>query len=94
MMNIKLLPDLHLEVRKIQNIEIWRRDLLLLITGRQKISSIPINVYGAQLQDQDQGGDQDYIIFLSWLGAFVSGEWLEGGAEGTIEEHIKAAVSS
>ena len=51
MMNIELPPDLHLEVRKIQNIEIWS-DLLPLIAGRQKIPSIPLNAYGAQLQDQ------------------------------------------
>ena len=93
-MNVNLLPDLHLEVRRIRNIEVWRSDLLPLIVGRQKIPSIPINAFGAQLQDLDQGGDQDYIIFSSWLGGLISGEWPEGWAEGTIEEHIKVAVSS
>jgi len=93
-MNVNLPPDLHLEVRRIRNIEVWRSDLLPLIVGRQKIPSIPINAFGAQLQDLDRGGDQDYIIFSSWLGGLISGEWPEGWAEGTIEEHIKAAVSS
>src|SRR5882762_7058236 len=50
-MNVNLPPDLHLEVRRIRNIEVWRSDLLPLIVGRQKIPSIPINAFGAQLQD-------------------------------------------
>jgi len=81
-----------LQIRKIRNIEIWRSDLLSLINGRQKIPSTPINAFGAQLQEYDQ--DRDYTIFSSWLGAFVSGEAKEGRAEGTFEEHTKAAVSA
>jgi len=44
------------------------------------------------LQQENQN-DCDYTIFSSWIGAFVSGAANEGQAEGTIEEHIKAAVS-
>jgi len=67
-MNVDLPPDLHLQVRKIQNIEVWWSDLLPLILGRQKFPSTPINAFGAQLQDLDQG-NWDYTIFSSWLGA-------------------------
>ena len=42
---IALPPDLHLEIRKIRNIEVWRSDLLPLITGKAKIPSTPINAF-------------------------------------------------
>jgi hypothetical protein len=92
-MNVEIPPDLHFQDRKIQNIEVWRSDLLPLIIGGQKIPSIPINAFGAQLQEFDQG-NRDYTIFSSWIGTFVSGDAKEGSAEGTIREHIKAAVST
>ena len=91
-MNVEIPPDLHLQVHKIWNIEVWRSDLLPLIIGGQKIPSIPINALGAQLQEFDQG-NHDYTIFSSWIGTFVSGDAKEGSAEGTIGEYIKAAVS-
>jgi hypothetical protein len=84
--------NLHLQIRKIRNIEVWKSDLLPLIIGGQKLPSTPIDAFRAQLQEYDQ--DSDYTIFSSWLGAFVSGVAKEGQAEGTFEEHIKAAVSS
>ena len=65
-MNVNLPLDLHLQVHKIRNIEVWRSDLLLLILGRQKIPSTPINAFGVQLQDLDQG-NQGYTIFSSRL---------------------------
>ena len=92
-MNVNLPSDLHLQVRKIQNIEVWWSDLLPLILGRQKIPSTPINAFGAQLQDLDQG-NLGYTIFYLWLGAFVSGYAHEGRAKGTFDEHVKAVVSS
>jgi hypothetical protein len=91
-MDSNLPLDLHLQVRKIQNIEVWKSDLLPLINGQQKIPSTPINAFGAQLQEYDQ--DRDYTIFSSWLGAFTSGQAKEGWAEGTFKEHMKAAVSA
>jgi hypothetical protein len=91
-MSIYLPPDLHLQVRKIRNIEVFRSDLLPLIVGQQKLPSTPINVFGAQLQTSDHE-NQDYLIFSSWLGAFVSGDAHEGQGEGTFEEHVKVAVS-
>lgn len=33
------------------------------------------------------------LIFSSWLGALISGFVKEGEGEGTIEDHIAAAVS-
>ena len=93
-MNVNLPSDLHLQVRKIRNIEVWWSDLLPLILGRQQIPSTPINAFGVQLQDLDQG-NRGYTIFSLWLGAFVSGYAHEGHAEGTFnDEHVKAAVSS
>jgi hypothetical protein len=89
-MDSNIPPDLHLQVRKIRNIEVWKCDLLPLINGQQKIPSTPINAFGAQLQEYDQ--DRDYTIFSSWLGAFASGQIKEGWAEGTFKEHMKAAV--
>jgi hypothetical protein len=91
-MEINVPPDLHLQVRQIRNIQLWRSDLLPLIVGKQKIPSVPINAFGAYLQQENQN-NCDYTIFSSWIGAFVSGAANEGQAEGTIEEHIKAAVS-
>lgn len=91
-MNSNIPLDLHLQVRKIRNIEVWKSDLLSLINGREKLPSTPINAFGAQLQEFDQG--RDYTIFSSWLGAFVSGQVKEGGVEGTFTEHMKAAVSA
>jgi hypothetical protein len=85
-------PDLHLQVRKIRNIEIWRSDLLPLIVGNKKIPSTPINAFGAQLQELE-GGATDFIIFSSWLGALAGGMAAEGPVNGTIKEYIKVAVS-
>ena len=91
-MDSNIPPDLHLQVRKIRNIEVWKCNLLPLINGQQKIPGTPINVFGAQLQEYHQ--DWDYTIFSSWLGAFASGQIKEGWAEGTFKEHMKAAMSA
>ena len=91
MMAVDLPQDLHLQIRKIRNIEVWRSDLLPLIDGNKKLLSTLINAFGAQLQDSDHS-DQYYTIFSSVLGAFASGIVHEGRAEGTFNEHIKAAV--
>jgi hypothetical protein len=42
-MGINLPQDLHLQIRKIQNIEVWRSDLLPFIDGNQKLPSTLIN---------------------------------------------------
>ena len=84
-------PDLHLQVWKIRNIEVWKSDLLPLIVGGEKIPGTPINAYCALLQDSAEGCP-DYVIFSSWLAALVSGAAKEGAGEGTIEGHIRAAV--
>jgi hypothetical protein len=54
-----------------------------------KFPSVPINSFGVYLQQENC----DYTIFSSWIGAFVSSVANERQAEGTIEEHIKAAMS-
>jgi hypothetical protein len=90
-MNINIPLNLHLQVRKIRNIEVWKSDLLPLIVGEKKIPSVPINAYGALLQDSTE--QCDYIIFSSWLAALVTGVAKEGAGEGTVEGHIRAAVS-
>ena len=64
-MDIIVPPDLHLQVRKIRNIEVWKSDLLPLIVGGEKIPSTPINAYCALLQDSAEGCP-NYIIFSSW----------------------------
>ena len=46
-MNINIPLNLHLQVRKIRNIKVWKSDLLPLIVGEKKIPSVPINAYGA-----------------------------------------------
>lgn len=91
-MDIKLPEDLHLQVCKIRNIEVWHSDILPLHESGVKIPSTALDAYGAQFQqlDEDKG---DYTIFSSWIGAFLSGIAKERKAEGTIEEHIRAAVS-
>ena len=63
-----------------------------LIYKDKKIPSIPINAFGAQLQEQE--APSDFTIFLSWLAVLVRGGSKEGAANGTIEEHIATAVSS
>ena len=81
-MKVDILPDLHLQVHQTRNIQLWRSDLLLLIVGKQKIPNVPINAFGAYLQQENQNYC-DYTIFSSWIGAFVSGAANEGQAEGT-----------
>jgi hypothetical protein len=76
-MDVNIPQDSHLQIRKIRHIEIWSSDLASLISGEKKILSTPINAFGAQLQVYDQGS-HDYIIFSSWIGAFISGEAQEG----------------
>lgn len=71
-MDVDIPINLHLEIRKIRNIEIWRSDLLPLIEGNKKIPSAPINAYGAQMQHLD-GKDANYTIFSSWIAALLSG---------------------
>ena len=68
--SITLLPNLKLQTCQIWNIEILQSDLLPLIFDQTKIPSIPLNAYTAQLQHED--GD-NVLIFLSWLGALISG---------------------
>lgn len=89
--SINIPPDLHLQERKIRNIELFKSDLLPLIYENKKIPSIPINAFGARLQEQE--APSDFTIFSSWLAALVGGGAKEGGANGTVEGHIAAAVS-
>jgi hypothetical protein len=91
MVNMNIPLNLHLQVRKIRDIEVRKSDLLPLIVGEKKIPSVPINAYGALLQDSTE--QCDYVIFSSWLAALVSGVAKEGAGEGTIEGHVRAAVS-
>jgi hypothetical protein len=63
-MEVNIPEDLHLQVRKIRNIEVWSSDLTSLISGEKKIPCTPINAFGAQLQEHDQGS-HDYTIFSS-----------------------------
>ena len=81
-MKVDIPPDLHLQVHQIRNIQLWKSDLLPLIAGKQKIPNVPINAFGAYLQQENQN-DCEYTIFSSWIGAFVSGAANEGQAEGT-----------
>lgn len=92
-MDVDLPADLHLQVRKIRNIEIWRSDLLPFIESRRKIPSGPINAYGARVQQLD-GENATYTIFSSWIAALAEGTAKEKGpGMFSIEEHINAAVS-
>lgn len=91
-MDIKIPDNLHLQVRKIRNIEVWRSDLIPLMKDGVKIHSVAVNAYGAALQES-AGVGGDFIIFSSWLPALISGTAKEGAGEGTVEKHIQAAVS-
>ena len=90
---LNLPSDIHLQICKIQNIEVGKSDLLSLILGNKKTPSTPINAYGAYLQEIE-GGTSDFIIFSSWLPALIAGWAKEGPTNGTINEHIEVAVSS
>ena len=92
-MDIKIPDNLHLQVRKIRNIEVWKSDLIPLMEDGIKIQSVAINAYGAALQES-AGVGGDFVIFSSWLPALVSGAAKEGAGEGTVEKHILAAVSN
>ena len=85
--------DIHLQIRKIWNIEVGKSDFLPLILGDKKIPSMPINAYSAYLQEI-KGGTSEFIIFSSWHPALIAGWAKEGPANGTIKEHIGVAVSS
>jgi hypothetical protein len=91
-MEIEIPDNLHLQIRKIRNIEVWRSDLIPLMMDGVKIQSVAVNAYGAVLQES-AGLDGDFIIFSSWLPALVSGAAKEGAGEGTVKIHIEAAVS-
>jgi hypothetical protein len=92
-MEIDIPDNLHLQVRKIRNIEVWRSDLLPLMMERTKIPSTAINAYGASLQ-QSAGPDADFVIFSSWFPALAGGTATEGVGEGSIKIHVDAAVST
>jgi hypothetical protein len=49
-----------------QNIEMWKSDLISLMEDGVKIQSVAVNAYGAALQE-NAGVDGDFIIFSSWL---------------------------
>ena len=63
-----------------------------LIYKDKKIPSIPINAFGAWLQEQE--APLNFTIFSSWLAALIRGGAKEGAVNGTVEEHIAAAMSN
>jgi hypothetical protein len=80
-------------IRKIRNIEICSDDLLPLIEEKAKIPGTTINAFGAILQQKaDEHGMGDWCIFTSLLGPLVMGEVGPKGAQGSVEDHIRAAV--
>ena len=78
-MDIKIPDNLHLQVRKIWNIEVWRSDLIPFMKDGIKIHSVAVNAYGAVLQES-AGVGGDFIIFSSWLPALISGMAKEGAS--------------
>jgi hypothetical protein len=82
-------------IRKIRNIEISSLDLLPLIQEKAKIPGTTINAFGAILQQKaEEHGMGDWCIFTSLLGPLVMGEVGPKGAQGSVEDHIRAAVTA
>lgn len=81
-------------VRGIRNIQLGSSDFLPLINGKAKIPGAALNAFGAALQQiaERVDGHSDFCTFSSWLGPLISGKLNEGGLQGTINDHIKAAV--
>jgi hypothetical protein len=57
-MEIKIPDNLHLQIRKIRNIEVWRSDLIPLMMDGVKIQSVAVNAYGAVLQEGTGSGSR------------------------------------
>ncbi|KAJ2979255.1 hypothetical protein NUW54_g11165 [Trametes sanguinea] len=91
------LPDTHM--RRIRNIEFCSQELSTLLPGRtQKIVGTTIDAFGAVIQQEAESSRSTSTslsrlpcIFSSWIPAMASGRVREGGLEGTIENHVKAA---
>ena len=61
--DLNLPSDIHLQIRKIRNIEVGKSDLLPLILGNKKIPSTPINAYG---YNKDSWGEKDYFTMIMY----------------------------
>jgi len=81
------------QVRLVRNIELHYTDLLPLIEPGRKIPGSTLNAYGAIIQDTGTNSG-DLLVLSSWIPALASGTTKPYYAEGTIEDHVLATVST
>lgn len=89
------LPDAHM--RRVRNIDFCSQELRTLLPGRTcKLTGTTIDAYAAVVQDVSERSatGADFVLFSSWIPAIASGLVRDGGFEGSIRDHVLAAVSS
>ncbi|KAI0311439.1 hypothetical protein OF83DRAFT_1177573 [Amylostereum chailletii] len=90
----KLVIDQHL--CRIWNIEFNHVDISPLVDHAQnklKLSSTPINVYSALLQNKHEL-NANFLMFLSWLGPLAREKMKNTAGVGSLEENVLAACPS
>ena len=87
------------KVRQIRNICFSAQEFEQLSPDQhRKITSTTLNAYGAVVQESangsitEKGGFRDFIILSSSIASMALGELVDGGNEGSIHEHVAAAV--
>ncbi|KAG2045720.1 hypothetical protein BDR06DRAFT_965588 [Suillus hirtellus] len=89
--------NLHREVRSVRNIEVHYCDLFPLLNPGRKLPSPILNAFGAIIQDvpceQFHAADDNTLVLSSWIPPLATGGATPTRAEGSIVEHVQAAVS-
>lgn len=96
-----ILPDLlqvsDTKMRRIRNIDFCSQELGTLMPGKvQKITGTTLDAFGAIIQQVADAATRltpQSCFFSSWIPVLANGRVREGGAAGTIREHVEAAVS-
>jgi hypothetical protein len=85
------------QVRSVRNIEVHYRDLFPLLNPGHKLPSPALNAFGAIIQDvpceQSHKAIDNTLVLSSWIPALATGDATPARAEGSIIEHVQAAVS-
>jgi hypothetical protein len=85
------------QVRSVRNIEVHYCDLFPLLNPGHKLPSPVLNAFGAILQDvpceQSCKATDNTLVLSSWIPALATGDATPARAEGSIVEHVQAAVS-
>ena len=91
------LPPSAAPFRNVRNIKYCSSELEpLLPNSPLKLPATTLNAYAAVVQSAVESSpltSPDFVFFSSWIPAIIAGLREDGGPEGSIRGHIKAAVS-